>query len=221
MCKRLDIFIPSSMQPPSHIYILTAIDKISHIDKVGKPFSGGTTVPSNIPSMYPAQSSLDIKESMYPDEADDFLVNSSDLSELLRCICISLLCVQQHPEERPSMPSPKRPSFLFYRKPFEPDSSPDIDGSSSGNETVVWVANRISPINDSSGVLRIESSGRVVLQAQNTTAVWSANTTASAQNPVLQLLDSGNLVVRDVTDTNPENYLWQSFDYLQVILLMV
>ncbi|KAK9005028.1 hypothetical protein V6N11_042476 [Hibiscus sabdariffa] len=80
-------------------------------------------------------------------------------------------------------------------------------------QTVVWVANRISPINDSTGVLRIESSGRVVLQAQNRTAVWSANTTASAQNPVLQLLDSGNLVVRDGSDTNPENYLWQSFDY--------
>ncbi|GMJ10251.1 hypothetical protein like AT4G27290 [Hibiscus trionum] len=80
-------------------------------------------------------------------------------------------------------------------------------------QTVVWVANRINPINDSTGLLKIESSGRIVLQVQNTTAVWSTNTTASARNPVLQLLDNGNLVVRDGTDSNPENYLWQSFDY--------
>ncbi|KAK8997480.1 hypothetical protein V6N11_020956 [Hibiscus sabdariffa] len=80
-------------------------------------------------------------------------------------------------------------------------------------QTVVWVANRVNPINDSTGMLKIESSGRVVLQVQNTTAVWSTNTTASVQNPVLQLLDSGNLVVRDEKDSNPEHYLWQSFDY--------
>ncbi|KAK9005030.1 hypothetical protein V6N11_042478 [Hibiscus sabdariffa] len=80
-------------------------------------------------------------------------------------------------------------------------------------QTVVWVANRVSPINDSTGLLKIETSARIVLQVQNTTAVWSTNTTASARNPVLQLLDSGNLVVRDGEDSNPENYLWQSFDY--------
>ncbi|XP_039025759.1 G-type lectin S-receptor-like serine/threonine-protein kinase At4g27290 [Hibiscus syriacus] len=80
-------------------------------------------------------------------------------------------------------------------------------------QTVVWVANRMSPINDSTGSLKIETSGRIVVQVQNTTAVWSTNASASAQNPVLQLLDTGNLVVRDGNDNNPENYLWQSFDY--------
>ncbi|KAE8703214.1 S-locus lectin protein kinase family protein [Hibiscus syriacus] len=57
-------------------------------------------------------------------------------------------------------------------------------------QTVVWVANRINPINDSTGVLKIESSGRIVL-VQNITAVWSTDTTACVENPVLQLLDSG------------------------------
>ncbi|KAK8706112.1 hypothetical protein V6N13_049689 [Hibiscus sabdariffa] len=42
--------------------------------------------------------------------------------------------------------------------------------------------------------LKMESSGRVVLQVQSTTAVWSTNRTATAQNPVLQLLDAGNVV---------------------------
>ncbi|KAL4308846.1 hypothetical protein GQ457_01G004930 [Hibiscus cannabinus] len=80
-------------------------------------------------------------------------------------------------------------------------------------QTVVWVANRVNPINDSTGVLKIENSGKIVLQVQNSTSVWSSNTTASVQNPVLQILDSGNLVVRDGRDSSPENYLWQSFDH--------
>ncbi|XVF78004.1 hypothetical protein PTKIN_Ptkin14bG0093300 [Pterospermum kingtungense] len=33
--------------------------------------------------------------------ADDFLVETSNLSKIVRCTHISLLCVQQHPEERP------------------------------------------------------------------------------------------------------------------------
>ncbi|KAE8680178.1 S-locus lectin protein kinase family protein [Hibiscus syriacus] len=84
-------------------------------------------------------------------------------------------------------------------------------------QTVVWVANRINPINDSTGLLKIETSGRIVLLVQNTTAVWSTNSTAIVQNPVLQLLDSGNLVVKDGKD--PDNYLWQSFDYPSDTLL--
>ncbi|KAK8527319.1 hypothetical protein V6N12_054537 [Hibiscus sabdariffa] len=81
------------------------------------------------------------------DVVNDFLVESGDLSELLRCIHISLLCVQQHPEERPDMPSVvlmlgsrselpllKQPSFLFYNKPFEAYSSPANDGLYSRNE---------------------------------------------------------------------------------------
>ncbi|GMY31652.1 G-type lectin S-receptor-like serine/threonine-protein kinase At4g27290 isoform X1 [Fagus crenata] len=81
-------------------------------------------------------------------------------------------------------------------------------------KTVVWVANRLNPINDSSGVLMVNSSGSLVLLSQNnTTVVWSANSTKQASNPIVQLLDSGNLVVRDEKEQNPENYLWQSFDY--------
>uniref|UniRef100_A0A2N9IZ71 non-specific serine/threonine protein kinase n=1 Tax=Fagus sylvatica TaxID=28930 RepID=A0A2N9IZ71_FAGSY len=81
-------------------------------------------------------------------------------------------------------------------------------------KTVVWVANRLNPINDSSGVLMVNSSGSLVLLSQNsTTVVWSSNSTKQASNTIVQLLDSGNLVVRDEKEQNPENYLWQSFDY--------
>ncbi|KAK8602951.1 hypothetical protein V6N13_085153 [Hibiscus sabdariffa] len=74
-------------------------------------------------------------------------------------------------------------------------------------QTVVWVANRVNPINDSTGLLKIETSGKVVLQVQNTTAVWSTNTTTSVQNPVLQLLNSGDLTYGVELQANPEMVL--------------
>ncbi|KAK4576400.1 hypothetical protein RGQ29_027098 [Quercus rubra] len=76
--------------------------------------------------------------------------------------------------------------------------------------TVVWVANRGTPITDSSGVLKVNSSGSLVLLGQNSTFAWSANQTKVARKPIVQLLDSGNLVLRE---ENEDNYLWQSFDY--------
>ncbi|KAM3757935.1 hypothetical protein ACB098_01G004400 [Castanea mollissima] len=79
--------------------------------------------------------------------------------------------------------------------------------------TVVWVANRLNPINDSSGMLMVNSSGGLVLLSQNTTVAWSANSTKKAWNPIVQLLDSGNLVLTEEKEENPEKYLWQSFDY--------
>lgn len=44
--------------------------------------------------------------------------------------------------------------------------------------------------------------------------IWSSNTSRSAQDPVAQLFDSGNMVVRDAVDKiKAENFSWQSFDY--------
>jgi hypothetical protein len=86
--------------------------------------------------------------------------------------------------------------------------------------TVVWVANRRNPIKDLSGVLMVNGSGNLVLLDQNRTVVWSANSTKEARNPIAQLLESGNLVLRDdQKEENPENYMWQSFDYPSDTLL--
>ncbi|KAK4286028.1 hypothetical protein QN277_002642 [Acacia crassicarpa] len=81
-------------------------------------------------------------------------------------------------------------------------------------QTVVWVANRVNPINDSSGTatLTLNTTGSLVL-TQNGTLVWYSTPLKQVQNPVAELLDSGNLVVRDEKDDDPEAYLWQSFDY--------
>ncbi|GLT46510.1 hypothetical protein SLA2020_202570 [Shorea laevis] len=80
-------------------------------------------------------------------------------------------------------------------------------------QTVVWVANRCNPINDLSGLLMINSTGNLVLLSQNRSVVWASNSKKEAQNPVVQLLDSGNLVLWDRITGKLESILWQSFDY--------
>ncbi|KAH9803110.1 Receptor-like serine/threonine-protein kinase SD1-8 [Citrus sinensis] len=87
-------------------------------------------------------------------------------------------------------------------------------------KTVVWVANRINPINDSSGLLVVNETGNLVLTSQNKSVVWSANLSKEVRTPVvLQILDSGNLVLRGERDGGSETYLWQSFDYPSDTLL--
>ncbi|KAL9345944.1 hypothetical protein Peur_060797 [Populus x canadensis] len=79
--------------------------------------------------------------------------------------------------------------------------------------TIVWVANRRNPINDSSGLLKVDNCCNIVLLSNNTnTVVWSSNSTKKASSPILQLLDSGNLVLREKNDGS-SGLLWQSFDY--------
>uniref|UniRef100_A0A803PA77 Receptor-like serine/threonine-protein kinase n=1 Tax=Cannabis sativa TaxID=3483 RepID=A0A803PA77_CANSA len=80
-------------------------------------------------------------------------------------------------------------------------------------QTFIWVANRCKPINDSSGSLTINDKGELVLLGQNQSVMWSTNSLKPAQQPLVQLLDNGNLVLRDEKDENTENYLWESFDY--------
>ncbi|KDP38981.1 hypothetical protein JCGZ_00738 [Jatropha curcas] len=81
------------------------------------------------------------------------------------------------------------------------------------NGTVVWVANRQTPLTDSSGLLKLKDNGLLVLLNQNNTIIWSSNSSRVITNPVVQLLDSGNLVIGAQNDLNPENFLWQSFEH--------
>ncbi|PON53005.1 S-receptor-like serine/threonine-protein kinase [Parasponia andersonii] len=86
-------------------------------------------------------------------------------------------------------------------------------------QTVVWVVNRCNPISDSSGLLSLSDTGNLVLLEQNKTLIWSTKLSKQAKKRKVELLDSGNLVVREEDDTNSENYLWQSFDYPSDTLL--
>ncbi|CAL5390591.1 unnamed protein product [Camellia sinensis] len=78
--------------------------------------------------------------------------------------------------------------------------------------TVVWVANREIPLLDSSGVLTIINPGSLALVHGTGSVIWSPNMTGSTRDPVAQLMESGNLVVRDANDQSG-HFLWQSFDY--------
>ncbi|CAA2954064.1 G-type lectin S-receptor-like serine threonine-kinase At4g27290 [Olea europaea subsp. europaea] len=85
--------------------------------------------------------------------------------------------------------------------------------------TVVWVANKETPIRSTSGILKIIEPGFLVIMDDSNNTIWSSNTSRVAQTPILQLLDSGNLVLREANDYNPDNFLWQSFDYLSYTFL--
>lgn len=81
-------------------------------------------------------------------------------------------------------------------------------------DTVVWVANRDSPLNNTSGMLTIQNNGSLVLYDSSERTVWSSSTNSTSVtnefSPILQLSDSGNLVLKDQTSNT---IIWQSFDH--------
>ncbi|KAK9084998.1 hypothetical protein Sjap_025409 [Stephania japonica] len=85
-------------------------------------------------------------------------------------------------------------------------------------QTVVWVANRDSPIqNNSSGILKIVERGNLAIyNANSSNPVWSTNVSLQSSKNIkpslfYKLLDTGNLVLCD--EENMAGFLWQSFDY--------
>ncbi|QHN95968.1 G-type lectin S-receptor-like serine/threonine-protein kinase [Arachis hypogaea] len=83
------------------------------------------------------------------------------------------------------------------------------------SKTVVWVANREKPLTDSSGVLKLNNTGILVLLDHNNSLIWSSNAKRSVLNPVAKLLNSGNLVVQERSNNGASktDFVWQSFDY--------
>ena len=85
------------------------------------------------------------------------------------------------------------------------------------NETVVWVANRETPLKNYHGVLKVTNKGILVLLDSTNTTIWSSNISRTPgnkiNNPTARLLDSGNLVVKDGNISDPKTLLRQSFDY--------
>ncbi|KAF2285908.1 hypothetical protein GH714_008887 [Hevea brasiliensis] len=82
-----------------------------------------------------------------PLELVDHMLDSFATFEVLRCINVGLLCVQQRPEDRPNMssvvvmlgsestlPQPKQPGFFTERNMPEAESSSSGHGSTSVNE---------------------------------------------------------------------------------------
>ncbi|KAL0320728.1 UNVERIFIED_CONTAM: G-type lectin S-receptor-like serine/threonine-protein kinase [Sesamum radiatum] len=81
-------------------------------------------------------------------------------------------------------------------------------------DVVVWVANRNEPITDSEKVLLAIAENRNLVISRAGCVIWSANSSGLASNPILQLLDTGNLVLVDgESESSAQGYIWQSFDY--------
>ncbi|KAJ6792221.1 receptor-like serine/threonine-protein kinase SD1-8 [Iris pallida] len=79
---------------------------------------------------------------------DESMSYSFSMDEVIRCIKLGLLCVQERPEDRPlmssvilmlgsdiaSLPQPKQPGFAARRGPFETESSSSKQNSSAVND---------------------------------------------------------------------------------------
>ncbi|KAK1415622.1 hypothetical protein QVD17_31405 [Tagetes erecta] len=82
-------------------------------------------------------------------------------------------------------------------------------------QTVAWVANRETPLVDTSGVVKLDNQGNLILVNGSGSEIWSSNSSAYVTdiNLVARLLDTGNLVIRNGNEANDEVFIWQSFDY--------
>ncbi|KAJ0254657.1 putative G-type lectin S-receptor-like serine/threonine-protein kinase [Hirschfeldia incana] len=77
-------------------------------------------------------------------------------------------------------------------------------------QTIVWVANRESPLSDHNGALKLADDGNlVVVDGQNNT-VWSTNVPPKLNNTVAVLLETGDLVLS--SDSDRDTRYWESFN---------
>ena len=67
--------------------------------------------------------------------------------------------------------------------------------------TVVWVANRNRPLVDSSGTITVSEDGNLLVLNGQKEIVWSSNVSNSVANSSAQLLDSGNLVLENNSES--------------------
>ncbi|GLT45641.1 hypothetical protein SLA2020_194590 [Shorea laevis] len=74
---------------------------------------------------------------------------------------------------------------------------------------VIWVANREKPLKDSSGTMMISRDGNLVVVNRQKEVLWSSNVEKlTGNNMIVELRDSGNLVLLDkTTGVN----MWESF----------
>ncbi|KAF8030038.1 hypothetical protein BT93_E2458 [Corymbia citriodora subsp. variegata] len=89
-------------------------------------------------------------------------------------------------------------------------------------KTVVWVANRDSPVSDKSGVLTVSTDGHLMVLDGDNRTVWSSDVNSSSvpSNSTAVLTDGGNLVLLASADADSasadghvSNSYWQSFEH--------
>ncbi|KAL9234122.1 hypothetical protein vseg_009026 [Gypsophila vaccaria] len=75
---------------------------------------------------------------------------------------------------------------------------------------IVWIANRDSPVKDSTALLEISDDGNLQVTDEQNKIHWSSNVSSTANSSVAQLLDTGNLVL---IPKGSVNSIWRSFDH--------
>nr|GMC78743.1 G-type lectin S-receptor-like serine/threonine-protein kinase At1g11300 [Ipomoea batatas] len=103
-------------------------------------------------------------------------------------------------------------SQIFKMQFFSPENSTEYYVGIMFNVPsmgVVWVANRDKGMDDSRGSMGISEDGNLVVLDGQKRVVWKSNiSTSSPANTSAQLLDTGNLVLKD---SSSGRYLWESF----------
>ncbi|CAL5355614.1 unnamed protein product [Camellia sinensis] len=88
-----------------------------------------------------------------------------------------------------------------------------------------WIGNRDKPITDNSGVLTIDSTGKLIIRHNSGVPIEIyGGQTSTTTNITATLLDSGNFVVTEEVNNNNgstnQRVLWESFDYPTDTLLL-
>ncbi|EXB36711.1 Putative receptor protein kinase ZmPK1 [Morus notabilis] len=79
----------------------------------------------------------------------------------------------------------------------------------SADKTIVWMANRNTPVSRKKSRMTLHKNGNMVLTDAFGSSVWSTNT-FSASTVEVRLLETGNLVL---FDQGKEKIIWESFDF--------
>ncbi|KAL6538619.1 hypothetical protein OROGR_012607 [Orobanche gracilis] len=77
--------------------------------------------------------------------------------------------------------------------------------------SVIWVANRDSPLaDDSSATVAISDDGNLVIIDGRNQTVWSTNVSSVSVDTTAEILDTGNLVLRE---NSTRSVIWDSFSH--------
>jgi len=121
-------------------------------------------------------------------------------------ICINIITSSQFIKDPETLISKDGNFTLGF---FSPKSSTNryVGIWWKSQSTIMWVANRNQPLNDSNGIVTIFEDGNVVVLNGQKRVIWSSNVSNIATNTSSQFSDFGNLVLLDITTGN---ILWQS-----------
>ncbi|KAI3473830.1 hypothetical protein Pfo_027987 [Paulownia fortunei] len=105
---------------------------------------------------------------------------------------------------------------LGFFSPAHPETGSWGYGAKNTTDVIVWFPNRNNHVRDSQGVLfEVARIGTLVISRAGS-IVWSSNSSGVASNPILQLLDTGNLLLVDKTSeahSSQISSIRQSFNY--------